>query len=72
MNSGPAGPGHAVTEIIPVDAAELDQLHRQAAYRAIAFSALGLALTGGIELVTALITHSVALLGDSLHNLADV
>jgi cation diffusion facilitator family transporter len=45
---------------------------RKAAYRAILFSAVGLALTGGIELLLALYTGSVALLGDSLHNLADV
>jgi cation diffusion facilitator family transporter len=46
--------------------------HRRAANRAIAVSAVGLALTGGIELVLALITHSVGLLGDALHNLSDV
>lgn len=45
---------------------------RQAANRAVAVSAAGLALTGGIELVLALVTGSVALLGDALHNLADV
>jgi cation diffusion facilitator family transporter len=46
--------------------------HRQAANRAVAVSAVGLALTGGIELALALFTGSVALLGDALHNLADV
>jgi cation diffusion facilitator family transporter len=46
--------------------------HRQAANRAVAVSALGLAVTGGIELALALFTGSVALLGDALHNLADV
>jgi cation diffusion facilitator family transporter len=45
---------------------------RKAAYRAILFSAVGLAITGGVELLLALYTGSVALLGDSLHNLADV
>lgn len=40
--------------------------------RALAFSAAGLALTGGLELALALYTGSVALLGDALHNLADV
>ncbi|HEV2172751.1 MAG TPA: cation diffusion facilitator family transporter, partial [Nitrospira sp.] len=44
----------------------------RAANQAIAFSAIGLALTGGIELGLAIVTNSVALLGDSLHNLADV
>jgi divalent metal cation (Fe/Co/Zn/Cd) transporter len=49
-----------------------EQMDRKAAYRAILFSAVGLAITGGIELLLALYTGSVALLGDSLHNLADV
>ena len=49
-----------------------ERAHRQAANRAVAVSALGLALTGGIELALALFTGSVALLGDALHNLADV
>jgi len=35
-------------------------------------SAVGLALTGGIELALAIFTGSVALLGDALHNLSDV
>lgn len=46
--------------------------HRRAANRAVFVSAIGLALTGGIELALALFTGSVALLGDALHNLADV
>jgi cation diffusion facilitator family transporter len=45
---------------------------RKAAHRAISLSAAGLAITGGVELLLALYTGSVALLGDSLHNLADV
>jgi cation diffusion facilitator family transporter len=45
---------------------------RAAANRAIAVSAIGLALTGAIELAVALFTGSVALLGDALHNLSDV
>lgn len=45
---------------------------RARAHRAILVSALGLALTGSVELFLALYTGSVALLGDSLHNLADV
>lgn len=43
--------------------------HRAAANRAVAVSAVGLALTGAIELAIALLTGSVALLGDALHNL---
>ncbi|MCU1277728.1 MAG: cation transporter, partial [bacterium] len=46
--------------------------HREAANRAVMLSALGLAITGGVELALALFTGSVALLGDALHNLADV
>jgi cation diffusion facilitator family transporter len=46
--------------------------HRQAANRAVIVSAIGLAVTGGVELALALFTGSVALLGDALHNLADV
>lgn len=45
---------------------------REAANRAIGFSAVGLALTGGFELALAIYTGSVALLGDALHNLSDV
>ena len=46
--------------------------HRRAANRAVAVSAVGLALTGTIELAIAILTGSVALLGDALHNLSDV
>jgi cation diffusion facilitator family transporter len=46
--------------------------HREAANRAIGVSAIGLAVTGGIELALAIYTGSVALLGDALHNLSDV
>jgi len=46
--------------------------HRREANRAIAVSAIGLALTGGLELILAIFTGSVALLGDALHNLSDV
>ncbi|HEX6404624.1 MAG TPA: cation transporter [Pseudonocardiaceae bacterium] len=45
---------------------------RRQANRAVSVSALGLAATGLIELVIALITGSVGLLGDALHNLSDV
>ena len=46
--------------------------HRREANRAVAVSAMGLGLTGGLELVLAIFTGSVALLGDALHNLSDV
>ncbi|MHB8512233.1 MAG: cation diffusion facilitator family transporter [Actinomycetota bacterium] len=46
--------------------------HRRAANKAVGISAIGLGLTGLIELAIAIITGSVALLGDALHNLSDV
>jgi cation diffusion facilitator family transporter len=49
-----------------------DDKHRRDADRAFVLSALGLSLTGGIELVIALLSGSVGLLGDAIHNLADV
>ena len=55
----------------PVGAAD-DAEHRRAAHRAVAASAAGLAATGLLELAVALLSGSVALLGDALHNLADV
>jgi len=45
---------------------------RRQANRAVAVSAAGLAVTGVIELLIALFTGSVGLLGDALHNLSDV
>ncbi|HLY65439.1 MAG TPA: cation diffusion facilitator family transporter [Chloroflexota bacterium] len=49
-----------------------ERQHRQQANRALAVSAIGLSLAGGLELALALVTGSVALLGDALHNLSDV
>lgn len=46
--------------------------HRRAATRAVGVSAAGLAVTGLLELALAVVTGSVALLGDALHNLSDV
>ena len=56
----------------PAGARRDDAEHRRAANRAVAVSAVGLALTGAIELAIALISGSVALLGDAIHNLSDV
>jgi cation diffusion facilitator family transporter len=61
----------------PPEAADRPARHdeaadRAAAHRAIVVSALGLAATGAVELAVALLTGSVALLGDALHNLSDV
>lgn len=49
-----------------------DSTERRQANRAVAISAVGLALTGLIELAIAVLSGSVALLGDALHNLSDV
>jgi cation diffusion facilitator family transporter len=49
-----------------------DAADRRHATRAMAVSAIGLAATAAVELALALITGSVALLGDALHNLSDV
>ena len=58
---------------IPLPAADVtDEDERRQANRAVGVSAVGLALTGLVELVIAVVTGSVALLGDALHNLSDV
>ena len=49
-----------------------DRGERRAANRAVGVSAAGLAVTGVVELVIALLSGSVALLSDALHNLSDV
>lgn len=49
-----------------------DADERRQANRAVAVSALGLGLTGLVELLLALLTGSVGLLGDAIHNLSDV
>jgi cation diffusion facilitator family transporter len=49
-----------------------DAAHRRDANRAVGLSAAGLALTGLAELLLAILTGSVALLGDAIHNLSDV
>lgn len=51
---------------------DTDRDHRRQANQAIGVSAVGLAITGGVELCLALFTGSVALLSDALHNLSDV
>lgn len=56
----------------PLDITTDDASERRQANRAVAISALGLALTGLVELAIALVSGSVALLGDALHNLSDV
>ena len=49
-----------------------DAQDRREANRAVAISAVGLAATGLAELLIALLTGSVGLLGDAIHNLSDV
>lgn len=56
----------------PLETTADDAHERRQANRAVAVSALGLALTGLVELAIALVSGSVALLGDALHNLSDV
>jgi cation diffusion facilitator family transporter len=51
---------------------EREDGHRRQANRAVAVSAVGLAVTGAVELAIALLTGSVGLLSDALHNLSDV
>jgi cation diffusion facilitator family transporter len=56
----------------PLPSARDDADERRQANRAIAVSAVGLAVTGLAELVLAVLTGSVGLLGDAIHNLSDV
>ena len=60
------------TPIQPTVARHDEARHRRDANRAVGVSAVGLAVTGGIELALAIVTGSVALLSDALHNLSDV
>jgi cation diffusion facilitator family transporter len=56
----------------PLPSTRDDVQERREANRAIAVSAIGLAATGIIELLLAVLTGSVGLLGDAIHNLSDV
>ena len=56
----------------PLPSTRDDMQERREANRAIAVSAIGLAATGIIELLLAVLTGSVGLLGDAIHNLSDV
>jgi cation diffusion facilitator family transporter len=49
-----------------------DASERRQANRAVAVSAIGLGVTGLAELLIAVLTGSVGLLGDAIHNLSDV
>ena len=56
----------------PLPGAPDDAGDRQDANRAVAVSAIGLGATGLVELLLAVLTGSVGLLGDAIHNLSDV
>jgi cation diffusion facilitator family transporter len=56
----------------PLARARDDAKDRHDANRAVLVSAVGLAATGAIELLLAILTGSVGLLGDAIHNLSDV
>jgi cation diffusion facilitator family transporter len=56
----------------PLPTTHDDLQERREANRAIAVSAIGLAFTGIVELLVAILTGSVGLLGDAIHNLSDV
>jgi cation diffusion facilitator family transporter len=56
----------------PLASGRDDAGDRRQANRAVAVSAIGLGLTGLVELLLALVTGSVGLLGDAIHNLSDV
>jgi cation diffusion facilitator family transporter len=56
----------------PLASTRDDADERRQANRATAVSAIGLAVTGLAELLLAIVTGSVGLLGDAIHNLSDV
>jgi cation diffusion facilitator family transporter len=56
----------------PLPGTRDDVRERREASRAIAVSAIGLAATGIVELLLAVLTGSVGLLSDAIHNLSDV
>jgi cation diffusion facilitator family transporter len=56
----------------PLASTRDDADERRQANRAVAVSAAGLAVTGLAELLLAVLTGSVGLLGDAIHNLSDV
>jgi cation diffusion facilitator family transporter len=68
LTSGTRDPGESFALETSID----DKTERQQANRAVALSAVGLALAGLVELIIAVASGSVALLGDALHNLSDV
>jgi cation diffusion facilitator family transporter len=64
--------GAHCTTSFPLNVSANDVSERRQANRAIAVSALGLALTGFIELAIAVVSGSVALLSDGVNRISDV
>jgi cation diffusion facilitator family transporter len=56
----------------PLAGSRDDEGERRQANHAVAVSAIGLGITGLVELLLAILTGSVGLLGDAIHNLSDV
>lgn len=63
---------HTTWDPFPPSRRHDDARDRRSAHRAVAASAVGLAIAGVVELAIALLSGSVGLLGDALHNLSDV
>jgi cation diffusion facilitator family transporter len=59
-------------DVIYLDSSDRDDSNRRRAMRAIVVSSLGLLLTSAFELSITVLSGSVALLSDALHNLGDV
>jgi cation diffusion facilitator family transporter len=73
MNSMHAITGSRDPQVVEPELGRFDDsADRRAANRAVAVSAVGLALTGLFELAVALLSGSVGLLSDAFHNLSDV
>src|ERR1700734_1419202 len=78
MGTGHAGGMHKTAGLrdpaaaFPLPTTRDDVQERREANRAVAVSAIGLAATGVVELLLALVTGSVGLLGDAIHNLSEV
>jgi len=59
-------------ELLYLDSSGRDESNRRRVIRAILFSSLGLLVTSAFELFITVLSGSVALLSDALHNLGDV
>ncbi len=59
-------------EVVYLDPSDRDESNRRRAVRAIVVSSIGLLVTSAFELFITVLSGSVALLSDALHNLGDV